>query len=171
MGEVDAGGVPCRHRHRPGHRLGLRPIAGPRKAGRPLPKLAWRALPALRLPSVARVRQLRFVPSSISALRPPGKSDFPSTYWRRIGPSSPLREPSRILLELNEAKRSTIGDDRLHGKLELGETKKDVVAQRADCTCPKTLFWRPRSDNGRENQPRRFLRWATLPPSPKEIPL
>ena len=35
----------------------------------------------------------------------------------------------------------------------------------------ETLFGSPRSDRQRENKPRRFLRWATLPPSRKEIAL
>src|SRR5271170_6951419 len=51
--EVDAGGVPCRHRHRPGYWLGLRPIAGTQKTDRPVPGLAWRAFSAVRLPSIA----------------------------------------------------------------------------------------------------------------------
>jgi hypothetical protein len=48
---------------------------------------------------------------------------------------------------------------------------RNVPIALPECPLIETLFWRPRSDNGRENQPRRFLRWATLPPSPNEIPL
>ena len=52
--QVHAGGMRRRHGHRPGHRLGCQGIAGEWRASRSFSRLARRALPAVRLPSITQ---------------------------------------------------------------------------------------------------------------------